>query len=400
MITFQGLEDNGGVGFRVARSYNPSIGQFVPSVMTGTAAAGPTFDTFTVSGDVTNNGGSPVTRRGVVYGLTATPILGTAVDAPATGTGTGAFSSTLTGLSPETIYYARAYAASTVGTGYGADIIFKTAPTIPAGFALIPAGSFQMGDALDGIGDAPVRMVNVSAFYMGKTEVTKVEWDEVRTWGGSRGYIDLAVGGGKASNHPVQTVSWWDVIKWCNARSERDGLAPVYTVHGAVMRTGTAEPTANWTVNGYRLPTEAEWEKAARGGLHGKRFPWGDTIIYNQENYYSDTYYSYDISQTRGYNMTYEVGNQPYTSPVGSFAANGYGLHDMAGNAFEWCWDLVGAYASGAQTDPKGSASGTDRVFRGGSWNSGAAICRVSSRTGYNPSIGFYNVGFRPARGL
>ncbi len=160
-----------------------------------------------MSGELTTDGGSPVTRRGIVYGLTATPTLGAATDTPATGAGTGAFSSTLAGLSPETTYYARAYATSTVGTGYGADITFKTAPVAPVGFALIPAGPFQMGDALDGLADAPVRTVNVSAFYMGKTEVTKAEWDQVRTWGLLRGYTDLAVGGGKASNHPVQSVT-------------------------------------------------------------------------------------------------------------------------------------------------------------------------------------------------
>jgi hypothetical protein len=336
--------NNGDIGFRVARSYNPSIGQFVPSVMTGTAAAGPTFDTFTVSGDVTNNGGTPVTRRGVVYGLTATPILGTAVDAPATSTGTGAFSSTLTGLSLETTYYARAYATSTVGTGYGADITFKTAPAIPAGFTLIPAGSFQMGDALDGIGDAPVRQVTVSAFYMAQQETTKALWDEVRDWSVSRGYTDLPIGGDNSSNHPAaHSMSWYDLIKWCNARSEKDGLAPVYTVNGATMRTGQSEPEVDWTAKGYRLPTEAEWEKAARGGFY-----------------------------------------------------------DISGNIMEWCWDWYGAYAAGAQTDPKGSITGTARVVRGGSWRGGS----WGSRSGLfpyllTPILGNYNnVGFRLARGL
>jgi formylglycine-generating enzyme required for sulfatase activity len=312
-----------------------------PVVVTGAAVAGAALDTFTVSGEVTNDGGTPVTSRGIVYGLTATPTLGAAMDAPATGAGTGVFSSTLTSLAPETTYYARAYATSTVGTGYGADITFKTAPATPVGFALIPAGTFQMGDALDGIADAPIRQVTVSAFYMAKHETTKALWDEVRNWGTSRGYTDLPVGGGKAGTHPVQTISWFDVIKWCNARSEKEGLTPCYTVGGSPLRTGTAIPVVNWTAKGYRLPTEAEWEKAARGGLNGKRYPWGDTISHSQANYVN--------------HPTYAVGNQPYTSPVGSFAANGYGLQDMVGNVWEWCWDWYGTYAPGAQTDPNGA---------------------------------------------
>ena len=113
-------------------------------------------------------------------------------------------------------------------------------------FALIPAGPFQMGDTLgEGSNDEnPVHTVNLSDFLIGKREVTKALWDEVRAWGIPRGYTDLPVGGGKAGNHPVDSVSWWDVVKWCNARSEKDGLAPVYTVNGAVMRTGTTAPTS------------------------------------------------------------------------------------------------------------------------------------------------------------
>ena len=147
-----------------------STAKSIPVVVTGAAVAGATFDSFTVSGEVTNDGGTPVTSPGIVSGLTAPPTLGAAMDAPATGAGTGtgagAFSSALTGLAPETTYYARAYATSTVGTAYGADITFKTPSVTPAGFSLIPAGAFQMGDSF-GEGDAderPLRQVTVSAF--------------------------------------------------------------------------------------------------------------------------------------------------------------------------------------------------------------------------------------------
>ncbi len=269
-------------------------------------------------------------------------------------------------------------------------------------FVTIPAGSFTMGRTSgDTESHAPPPVnVTVSQFYMGKNEVTKAEWDVVRTWAISNDYTDLGAGAGKASNHPVQTVSWWDVIKWCNAKSQKEGLTPCYTVSGSVMKTGTTAPTVNWTANGYRLPTEAEWEKAARGGVIGKRFPWGeDTISHTKANFNNIGTETYKTGTT-GYHPTYYTGAVPYTSPVGSFAANGYGLYDMAGNVWEWCWDWYGAstYVNGA-TDPRGAASGTYRVFRGGAWNYSADSCRAASRyIGFTPSYSNVDNGFRVAR--
>ncbi len=280
-----------------------------------------------------------------------------------------------------------------------------TAPLAPSGMVLIPAGSFQMGDALgDGYSDErPLHTVQVSAFYMDKYLVTKALWDQVYQWATNHGYGFDHAGAGKASNHPVQGVSWYDVVKWCNARSEQEGRVPAYYTTAAqttVYRSGRVDVQNSWVKwnGGYRLPTEAEWEKAARGGLSGKRFPWGFTITHNQANYYSDSVYSYDVSLTRGYHPSYNDGVGPYTSPVGYFAPNGYGLYDMAGNVFEWCWDWYGSYSSGSQTDPRGTESGANRVARGGTWSYYSLVCRVSMREYYRvwPGDVYSDFGFRP----
>jgi formylglycine-generating enzyme required for sulfatase activity len=363
-------------------------------------AAEITDTTALLGGTVTPSPIDTISAVGVVFAPTPNPTLATGTLLPST-TLLGSFSIVASGLLENTPYFARAFATTSSGTDYGAEITFKTSE-VPAGFALIQAGPFQMGDTLDGISDAPVRQVTVSAFYMAQHETTKALWDEVRTWGMARGYTDLRGGEGKASNHPVTTVSWFDVIKWCNARSEKEGLTPCYTVGGSTIRTGQSEPEVSWTAKGYRLPTEAEWEKAARGGQSGQRFPWGDTITHSQANYNSYSSVAYDITPTRGPHPTYAVGGNN-SSPVGSFAANGYGLYDVTGNVFEWCWDWYGSYGFDAQTDPKGAGKGLfriGRIGRGGSWNFNAPYCRVSFRYENPPSGGHYHLGFRPARGL
>lgn len=272
----------------------------------------------------------------------------------------------------------------------------------PIGFSLIPAGPFTMGRTSgDSDSNAPPVTIFISDFYMGKWEVTKAEWNEVLVWAQNNGYSDLSEGSGKGLNHPVHTISWFDMVKWCNARSQKEGLTPVYTVAGEVMKTGTLEPSANWAANGYRLPTEAEWEKASRGGVSGQRFPWGNTITHSDANYSSSISDSYDLSPTRGYHPGFETGVTPYTSPVGSFTANGYGLYDMSGNIREWCWDWYSAstYSTGT-TDPKGPATGPGRVLRGGGWGSNAFRSRSAHRNDSHPTNWSDQFGFRIARGL
>ncbi len=272
-------------------------------------------------------------------------------------------------------------------------------PTPPPGMVLIPGGTFTMGNTIPAdadIPDATPVTVNVSPFYMGINEVSWSEWRSVYLWATLHGYSLGSQASGKAPNYPVGIVNWYDVVKWCNARSERNGKRPVYYTDAgftSVYRTGGDPVFANWASAGYRLPTEAEWEKAARGGLSGQRFPWGDQIDQNLANYFSDGSVAYDLGPFF-FNPTWGVGSSPYTNPGGSFAANTYGLNDMAGSVFEWCWDWYGTpYAGG--TDPRGPATGTIRVRRGGAWADSGRRCRVADRSWDNPATLSDSLGFR-----
>jgi len=276
----------------------------------------------------------------------------------------------------------------------------------PAGMAIIPAGTFQMGDTFSEgeYYELPVHPVYISAFYLDQFETTLALWNAVQTWSATNGYSYDLPGSGKDTNHPVLNIDWYDMVKWCNARSQMEGRLPAYYSDAALTQiytNGQAAPYVNWNA-GYRLPTESEWEKAARGGAEGHRFPWtnANSISESQANYYGDTNdYSYDLGPTPGYNPAFEEGDTPYTSPVGSFAPNGYGLYDMAGNAWEWCWDYAGAYPSAWQTDPRGPTTdqGSGRVGRGGNWNYYATDCRNSYRYGNAPGYSASNIGFRCA---
>ena len=294
-------------------------------------------------------------------------------------------------------------------TGNGAaltNIPAAALVAVPPGMVLIPAGAFTMGDTLDGNSDAVPISTTVSAFYMDVNLVSWSQWQSVYHWATNHGYGFVHAGAGKAANHPVQTVDWYDCAKWSNARSQQAGRTPVYYTNAGLTAIYTSgEPTTlypNWTASGYRLPTEAEWEKAARGGLSGQRFPWGNVINQNLANYNGlTTSYTYDLGPN-GYNAVgTNGGSAPATSPVGSFAANGYGLNDMAGNVFEWCWDWYGTPLGQPTTNnPTGPAGPGNRVLRGGGWNYYASIARCAYRGYGYPSNAYSAYGFRCVRGF
>jgi len=245
--------------------------------------------------------------------------------------------------------------------------------------SLIPAGSFTMGN--NNTGDGAEHTVRLSAFYIGHTEVTYEEWTSVKTWGEQNGYAFSGSGAGNGPQFPVTGVVWHDAIKWSNAKSEMEKLVPAYYTDAAktpasVYRTGLVSLTnamVNWTASGYRLPTEAEWEKAARGGFNGRPYPNGNTLSASEANF-----------TTRG------------TKLVKSYAPNGFGLYDMTGNVWEWCWDWQGDY-TGNSIDQRGPETGASRILRGGGWNYAADLCRVSYRA-TTLGLSYAVIGFRVVR--
>lgn len=305
--------------------------------------------------------------------------------------------------------------------------IIPAAPA-PAGMVLIPAGQFQMGDAIgEGAApESPVHTVHVSQFFMARHEVTVTQWEEVRLWAGQQTWqnsdyniLKNTDAFGFGPDHPIRGSGggcgvFSLVLQWCNARSEKEGLTPCYRLNGLVYRrdqdvaSGSNNVVCDWNANGYRLPTEAEWEKAARGGLTGRRFAMGNTISHATANYRSIWTSSplapqspYDVSPTAGYHPLYQgTGVFPKNAPVGSFAPNGYGLHDMTGNVREWCWDWYDPryYAISPAADPRGPATGTTRTLRGCSWLDSSVTCRLTRRDSLAGSSASGDLGFRVVR--
>ena len=209
----------------------------------------------------------------------------------------------------------------------------------------VKGGMFAMGDIWGdgGSDEKPVHNVTVSDFYIGKYEVTQAQWQEIM--GSNPSYFDY-----NSDKHPVDNVSWEDVQEFITKLNQKTGKK-------------------------YRLPTEAEWEYAARGGYNYK-YSGSDTL--------TDVAWYYDNSGQK-------------THSVGQKRPNKLGVYDMSGNVWEWCQDWYGSYSSASQTNSTGPSSGSNRVFRGGGWGTSALACRVSCRNYSTPSNWFIDCGFRLA---
>jgi formylglycine-generating enzyme required for sulfatase activity len=253
----------------------------------------------------------------------------------------------------------------------------------------VPGGTFKMGDVL-GTGDReeyPVREVKLDGFYMQATEVSFGQYDRffAETWH----FRPEDYAWGRGDTLPVMGVSWYDAVLFCNWLSLKEGLEPCYTIDKlkpdtrnlAIMDVDKWTVTCNWQANGYRLPTEAEWEYAARGGAQSSLYPGAGSYLVDSVAWYSR-------------NAEYR------TRKMGTKRPNSLGLYDMTGNVAEWCWDWFASTYNPADTqNPTGPEGGRTRVVRGGSWMDEPNQLRVSYRSGRVPvERNMRHVGFRLVR--
>ena len=246
----------------------------------------------------------------------------------------------------------------------------------------INGGTFLMGSPANDPDpqkfNLPQHRVTLSSYYIGKYEVTQKEWTEIMgttvrqqqtksktTWPLS----------GEGNFYPIYFVTWYDAIEYCNKKSIKEGLTPVYTIN-----RNQNELTVTWDrkANGYRLPTEAEWEYACRAGTT-TTFSSGSSV--NNAGWHSEN-----------------ANNRSHS--VGEKQPNPWGLYDMHGNVFEWCWDLAGDYTAEEKNDPINSSDYDYRIYRGGSWFTGPVGLRTIMRYFRNPNTSTHYIGFRVARNV
>ena len=275
----------------------------------------------------------------------------------------------------------------------------KELQPVPERFVLIPAGTFQMGSTEGYSDNKPVHEVTITKpFYMGKYEITQAEYEKYCSYTGSNSPSSSY---GDGDNYPAYYVSWYDALVYCNKRSIAEGLTPCYSINDSTNPEEWGElPTAwddplrdtwdavkcDWNANGYRLPTEAEWEYAARAGDNTV-----DSLTYSGTS---------DVNKLGDY-AWYRDNSNNTSHEVGTKKANAFGLYDMSGNVGEWCWNwFTSKYDENTEggNNPTGSSAGSSRVFRGGGWLDDSDGCAVSCRNYNNPSIRGNDLGFRVVR--
>jgi len=284
-----------------------------------------------------------------------------------------------------------------------------------ADMVYVKKGTFKMGcfeDIDPGCyeEEKPLHRVSLSSFWLGRSEVTRAAF---REFVAETGYQTVAerLGTGhwrepgfeQEDNHPVVQVSWYDAVHFCNWRSAKEGLPPFYQIDTSRQDSTNLDPDdpfrwevrPDWASPGYRLPTEAEWEYAARSRGKKRKYAWGDTPFANLKN--PDKFGSVSVID-----LIYgEIDSYCYTAPVNLYKQGELGLYDMTGNVWEWCWDWFDpAYYqdSNKEKDPSGAEEGRYRVLRGGSWDSTPDRLRVAKRGRGRPFDRNSFLGFRLAR--
>lgn len=247
---------------------------------------------------------------------------------------------------------------------FNLNLIAQDTPAAPEGFVYVEGGKFIMGSNEEER-EQPIHEVTVGDFYMGIYEVTQKEYKEVMKSNPSL-Y--------KGDDKPVNNLSWYMAVKFCNKLSQQENLTPCYTGTGKDIK-------CDFSANGYRLPTEAEWEFAAKGGVKSKGYTWAG---------------SNDPKEVAVYNRKLNTGLQA----VGTKKPNELGLYDMSGNLRELCWDWFGPYKETAQVNPTGPKTGDFRIERGGSWKHDEYFARVTARYFHDPIFNYGSVGLRLVRSV
>ncbi len=305
-----------------------------------------TYTTATCGGNLTNDGCKKIIAKGLVWHTSANATLEVNTGKTTEAIELGEYVSSLNALTANTKYFVRAYVTNELGTVYGEEKEFTTSKEIVVEMISVEGGSFQMGSEDGFHSEMPIHTVSLDRFEIGKYEITQAQW--------------VAVMGSNPScysgdNRPVEKVSWNDVQTFISKLNEQTGKT-------------------------YRLPTEAEWEFAARGG------------VAESSTIYAGSSVLEDVAWYRH--------NAGYSRDVGTKQANELGIYDMSGNVWEWCSDCFDFYSSSPANNPQGPALGSTRIIRGGSNRLDAISCRVFNRSYYDPSTKHFCVGFRLARSL